>query len=55
MKMSHLTRHVKTKHPDHVEKPLQFFQWSFKSCDTQSSSLHNVMIHAQKTQKPPLI
>ncbi|CAM4646942.1 unnamed protein product [Lepidochelys kempii] len=41
MKPSRLARHLKTKHPEHEDKPLQFFQRCLKSCDTQSSTLQN--------------
>uniref|UniRef100_K7GJS8 DUF4371 domain-containing protein n=1 Tax=Pelodiscus sinensis TaxID=13735 RepID=K7GJS8_PELSI len=36
-KPSRLARHLKTKHPEHEDKSLQFF----RSCDTQSSTLQN--------------
>lgn len=42
MKPSRLARHLKTKHPEHEDKPLQFFQQCFKSCDAQSSTLQNI-------------
>lgn len=39
MKPSQLARHLKPKHPEHEDKPLEFFQQCLKSCDTQSNTL----------------
>jgi len=42
MKPSELASHLKTKHPEHEDKPLQFFQRCFKLSDIQSSTSQKV-------------
>lgn len=42
MKLSEMARHLKTEHPEQEDKRLQFFQWYFKLCDIQSSTLQNL-------------
>lgn len=39
MKPSELVRHLKSRHPEHEDKSLQFFQRCFKPCDIQSTTL----------------
>lgn len=43
MKPSLLVRHLKTKHPEHEHKPLQFFERCLKTCNTQSSNFKKII------------
>lgn len=41
MKPARLERHLKSKHPEQSEKPIEYFQRKLKSCNRQSTTLQN--------------